>query len=114
LDLVCPHYIIVSRLSAHAGIGDDLYHCLMEAIPEWNKHAEQLVTFSASLSTTILGRWQQMVSVWDANHDQPNPYEIGVTGEDRVHWSMKTMELMVGLMQCGLRLMSEGKSQKKS
>ena len=91
LDLVHPHYIIILRLSAHAGIGNDLYCCLIEAIPERNKHAEQLVTFSASLSTTTLGKWQQMVSAWDANHDQPNPYTISVTCEDRVHWSMNTI-----------------------
>ena len=91
LDLVCPCSIIILRLSAHADIGNDLYRRLIEAIPEWNKHAEQLATFSASLSTTTLGKWQQMVSAWDADHDQPNPYTISVTCEDRVHWSMNTI-----------------------
>ncbi|KAG2339219.1 hypothetical protein BDR05DRAFT_1003487 [Suillus weaverae] len=58
--------------------GPFLLQKLKEAIPQWDRHASDLVDFEEAIPTKSLTVWCQMVEEWEADQTKPNLFESTV------------------------------------
>lgn len=54
---------------------------LTEAVSMRSKHQELFAKFSATFSPETVAVWEKMVTTWECDPTQPNPYEEPVNGK---------------------------------
>jgi hypothetical protein len=54
---------------------------LKEAVPMRSKHQDLFAKFSATFKPETVSVWEEMVTTWERDNTQPNPYEEPVNGE---------------------------------
>lgn len=53
-----------------------LHDRALTAIIERQKHREAYLEFHTALGRSVTKPWQEMVEAWEADQDQPNPFEV--------------------------------------
>lgn len=62
-------------------LGRHLHSKLREAIPMSQKHRAAFNAFTATFSKDLVQEWTEMLAVWQADTNAPNPFEEKLLGK---------------------------------
>ncbi|KAA1479478.1 hypothetical protein DENSPDRAFT_855406 [Dentipellis sp. KUC8613] len=78
-DITCQFSKNFQKYSNNGMSGTQLSRSLKEAVQMLTEQQTRYNELKETFPTAVIGRWERMITLWDADGSQPNPYEEAVS-----------------------------------